>query len=72
MHYHKKNINSLAWCPVPYCPLSSDQSIEPLFLASIASDSTGLCIYPAGLDMSNEILVPLPEKQLRKTAFKYT
>lgn len=71
MHYHERNINSVAWCPVPYSPFSSDQSTEPLLLASIACDRTGLCISRAGLDMFNETTVALPMRPLRKTAFKY-
>uniref|UniRef100_A0A2H8TR50 Gem-associated protein 5 n=1 Tax=Melanaphis sacchari TaxID=742174 RepID=A0A2H8TR50_9HEMI len=70
LHYHERNINSLAWCPVPYSPFSSDQSTEPLLLASIACDRTGLCISRAGLDMFNETTVALPMRPLRKTAFK--
>jgi len=61
----------VAWCPVPYSPFSSDQSIEPLLLASIACDRTGLCISRAGLDMFNETTVAIPMRPLRKTAFRY-
>lgn len=71
LHYHERNIVSLAWCPVPYNPLSSDQSTQPLLLASTASDKTGLYICRAGLDMYNVATVSLPMKPLRKTIFKY-
>ncbi|XP_027854379.1 gem-associated protein 5 isoform X3 [Aphis gossypii] len=70
LHYHERNINSVAWCPVPYSPFSSDQSTEPLLLASIACDRTGLCISRAGLDMFNETTVAIPMRPLRKTAFR--
>ncbi|KAL4096870.1 hypothetical protein QTP88_021745 [Uroleucon formosanum] len=70
LHYHERNINSLAWCPVPYSPLSSDQSVEPLLLASIACDRTGLCISRAGLDMFNETTIALPMRPMRKTTFR--
>lgn len=72
LHYHERNIVSIAWCPVPYSPLSSDQSTEPLLLASTASDRTGVCICRAGLDMYSEATVLLPIKPLRKSIFKYT
>lgn len=61
----------MAWCPVPYSPLSSDQTVEPLLLASIACDRTGLCISRAGLDMFNETTIALPMRPMRKTTFRY-
>lgn len=70
LHYHERNIVSLAWCPVPYNPLSSDQSTEPLLLASTACDRTGLYICRAGTDMYNEVTVALPNKPIRKTIYK--
>ncbi|VVC40847.1 Hypothetical protein CINCED_3A004867 [Cinara cedri] len=70
VRYHERNIVSLAWCPVPYNPLNSDQSTEPLLLASTASDRTGLYICRAGLDMFREATVSLPMKPLRKSIFK--
>lgn len=71
LHYHEKNIVSLAWCPVPYNPLSNDQSTQPLLLASTAYDRTGLYICRAGSDMFNEATVSLPMRPLRKTVYKY-
>jgi len=71
LHYHERNVVSLAWCPVPYNPQSSDHSIEPLLLASTACDRTGLYICRAGLDMYGECTVSLPVRPLRKTIYKY-
>lgn len=61
---------SLAWCPVPYSPLSSDHSAQPLLLASTACDRTGLYICRAGSDMYNETTVSLSMKPMRKTIYK--
>lgn len=71
LHYHERNVVSLAWCPVPYNPLISDHSTQPLLLASTACDRTGLYICRAGLDMFGEVTVSLPTKPLRKTIYKY-
>ncbi|VVC34354.1 WD40/YVTN repeat-like-containing domain,WD40-repeat-containing domain,Quinoprotein alcohol [Cinara cedri] len=67
---HERNIYSLAWCPVPFSPLGCDRLTQPLLLASTASDSTGLNIWRAGLDMGNEAKIVLPDKPLRETVFK--
>jgi len=71
MHYHKQNINSLAWCPVPFSSFSSDQSTETLLLASIAYDISDLCI--SRFDMFDETTVALPMAMgpLRKPPIKY-
>jgi hypothetical protein len=51
--------------------MSSDQSTQPLLLASTACDRTGIYICRAGLDMFREATISLPMRPMRKTIFKY-
>lgn len=70
LHCPERDIMSLAWCPVPYSPLSSDQSSQSLLLASTAFDSTGLNIWRIDQELYSEATILLPNKPQRNTIFK--